>query len=215
MENRDNIVENERIVFGKSIIEDKNKSLEQTNPIFYPPEEYDRDNFRCVQGTILIHKNYQIIMENLLDMLHVSFIHSFGSNVALPEKLKFEELSPFHGRSTFFYKPSQNSISTTYQNEEYQNSSASVIVENEYILPTNTVTRVFFGKNNKKVKTVFTRSIPVSEEKTILVWRVYRNFWVSPQNSIGIMDFIGDNLMKYLMKESYTRRCKYLKASSS
>ena len=68
-----------------------------------------------------------------------------------------------------------------------------VMVQNEYILPTNTITRVFAGDT---VKTVFTRTIPLEKNKTLLYWKIYRNFWIHP-----FFDGIIARLMRQTVKE--------------
>lgn len=162
-------------------------------PIYYPPEENDAE-FRAVEGFKLIPTNYQSVCENLLDMLHISYVHSFGSRkLPLPFKTKFEMQTPSHGRSEFYYHPNENTISGKI------GKVTTVRVENEFILPTNTVTRVFAGDT---IKTVFTRSIPISETKTLLYWKVYRNFWTNP---------LGDWFMTYLMKKTIEEDYQILK----
>jgi phenylpropionate dioxygenase-like ring-hydroxylating dioxygenase large terminal subunit len=153
-------------------------------PVFFPPEETN-SSFRVVQGTAVLPTNYLSVCENLLDMLHISYVHTFGSRQnPLPYNLSFDKISDYHGKSTFFYKPNQNSISGKI------GKKVSVHVENEYILPTNTVTRVIAGD---VIKTVFTRSIPISENKTILYWKLYRNFLIHP---------FFDSFIRFLMERT-------------
>lgn len=172
--------------FDKLLSEVSNKT-QTINEIFYPPEEYD-DSFRGVSGTNMIPTNYKSVCENLLDMLHISYVHSFGSPASpLPYSIKFEKINDYHGRTKFSYKPRKNTISGIIGKVK------NVSVENEYILPTNTVTRVFAGDT---VKTVFTRSIPIDENRTLLYWKIYRNFWVHP-----LGDFLIDSLMKRTVQE--------------
>ena len=71
----------------------------------------------------------------------------------------------------------------------------NVHVENEFCLPTNTVTRV--KVQDKDVKTIFTRSIPINENETILYWKLYRNFWIGNT----IMNCIGDFFVRKLMNQ--------------
>ena len=78
------------------------------------------------------------------------------------------------------------------------------MVENEFILPSSTITRVFFGKNN--VKTVFTRCSPISDEECVLYWRLYRNYWVGNQ----VVDSIGDLLMEILMEQTINEDVRIL-----
>lgn len=152
--------------------------------IFYPPEENDC-NFKSVEGTVKINTNYLSVCENLLDMLHISYVHSFGSvETPLPHHLNFTWCGPYHGRSTFLYSPNEKTISNKVGKVN------TVKVENEFILPTNTITRVFAGDT---IKTVFTRTIPISDTESILYWKIYRNFWKFP---------LGDFLIDYLMKKT-------------
>jgi phenylpropionate dioxygenase-like ring-hydroxylating dioxygenase large terminal subunit len=172
----------------KDLIFVRNDTLSDTiPPIYFPPEEKN-SSFRVVHGAAIIPTNYLSVCENLLDMLHISYVHTFGSRQnPLPYNLSFDKISDYHGRSTFFYKPNQNSISGKI------GKKVSVHVENEYILPTNTVTRVIAGD---VVKTVFTRSIPISENKTILYWQLHRNFLMHP-----FFDFLIRFLMERTLKE--------------
>jgi phenylpropionate dioxygenase-like ring-hydroxylating dioxygenase large terminal subunit len=161
--------------------------------VFYPPEEFNT-SFRGVDGIKLINTNYLSVCENLLDMLHISYVHSFGSrSTPLPKSIKFELLNDYHGRSTFLYSPNKNTISS------YVGNVRQVKVENEFILPTTTLTRVYAGNT---VKTVFTRSIPVSENKTILYWKIYRNFWINP---------LGDHMIRKLMIKTLDEDINILK----
>lgn len=161
-----------------------NNSQDIISEIYYPPEEYN-NSFVSVDGFYRFPSNYIPIIENLLDMLHISYIHSFGSSkTPLPKKQTFEYINTYHGRSTFEYIPNSNSMGRKVGNVK------TVTVQNEFILPTNTVTRVYAGST---IKTVFTRCIPISENETILYWKLYRNFWIHP---------FGDIFIKYLMKKT-------------
>jgi len=63
----------------------------------------------------------------------------------------------------------------------------NITIENEFILPHTTVARVIFGEF---VSTVITFALPVSDDKSILFVKTYRNFM---QNPIG--DKISEDLM--------------------
>jgi phenylpropionate dioxygenase-like ring-hydroxylating dioxygenase large terminal subunit len=171
-----------------------NESNPRFSEIFFPPEEYN-SSFRAVTGHIRLRNNYLTVTENLLDMLHISYVHSFGSRFSLPQNLTFVPLSPIHGRSSFYYQPNKKSLSTLLE-KKYKKEKASVVhVENEFCLPTNTVTRV--KVQDKDVKTIFTRSIPINENETILYWKLYRNFWIGNT----IMNCIGDFFVRKLMNQ--------------
>jgi hypothetical protein len=62
-----------------------------------------------------------------------------------------------------------------------------LIVENEFILPHTTVARVIFGEYTS---TVITFALPISENKSKLFVKTYRNFWT---NKVG--DALTENMM--------------------
>lgn len=169
-------------------------SNDENIPLPFYPEEENNSSFRGVQGSIIIDTNYLSVCENLLDMLHISYVHSFGSrSTPLPSSVLFKKINDYHGQSTFFYDPNPNTISGKI------GKVSKVFVENEYILPTNTITRVFAGET---IKTVFTRSIPLSENQTLLYWKLYRNFLIHP-----FFDFF----IRYLMEKTIQEDISILK----
>ena len=180
------------------ITDDKNN----IDNIYYPPEHY-QPSFRFVAGHRILNNNYLTVTENLLDMLHISFVHSFGSENEIPYNIKFEKLSDIHGKTTFQYRPSRKSLGKLLSRKD-EKENFIVYVENEYILPTTTITRVFIQNS---VKTVFTQSIPVDDNKTILCWRLYRNFW----RGNYIIDKTGDFFVKNLMEKIIEEDVKILK----
>lgn len=169
--------------------------------IFSPPEEYN-SSFRSVSGFQILSNNYLSVTENLLDMLHISFVHSFGSKFAVPSNIHFQKLSEIHGRTLFEYTPAKKSLGTFLSSKEQKN--VTVKIENEFILPTNTITRVFIENS---IKTVFTRSIPIDENKTLLYWTLYRNFWMENL----VIQYIGDFFIKYLMENVIQEDVQILK----
>jgi hypothetical protein len=64
-------------------------------------------------------------------------------------------------------------------------------IENEFVLPHTTVARVIF---DNYVSTVITFALPVSETKSKLFVKTYRNFW---QNSAG--NALTEKMMKTTM----------------
>ena len=117
----------------------------------------------------------------------VSLGKNAQSDTPLPTSIRFEKINAYHGRTHFTYQPSRNTISG------WVGKVQEVMVQNEYILPTNTITRVFAGDT---VKTVFTRTIPLEKNKTLLYWKIYRNFWIHP-----FFDGIIARLMRQTVKE--------------
>lgn len=169
---------------------EKNQDFQSPSP-FYPPEHYDK-NFIKIRGQRLLDCNIDSLIENLLDMLHISYVHSFGNmDLPLARNIKYEDIGSYGGRTTFEYSPNPMTISTQV------GKTPTVIVENEFYLPTTTLTRVCA---NGIIKTVFTQSLPVSDTKTILFWSVYRNFWKDPY--FPHLTSIGDSLLHSLMEKT-------------
>lgn len=167
---------------------------------YYPPEHFN-DEFVHTSGQRVIDQDYRVVTENVLDMLHISYIHSFGNrNFPLPCNVRFKELSEMSGRSTFHYKPYELTISNQIGKRPV------VVVENEYHLPTTTVTRVIAGD---VVKTVLTRSTPITHNKTLFFWRVYRNFWRSRQ--FPCLNVVGDTTINILMEQTLEEDVHILK----
>ena len=170
--------------------------------IYYPPEHYD-SSFRFVSGHRILNNNFLTVTENLLDMLHISFVHSFGSVHDIPSNIKFKNISSIHGKTSFEYRPSKKSLGKLLDTNN--NSKQFLVhVENEFILPTTTITRVSIQDS---VKTVFTQSIPIDENRTILSWRLYRNFWTGN----CFMNNMGDFFVKQLMEQVIEEDIKILK----
>jgi phenylpropionate dioxygenase-like ring-hydroxylating dioxygenase large terminal subunit len=167
---------------------------------YYPPEHYN-DEFVRTRGNIIINKDHQVVTENVLDMLHISYVHSFGNRESpLPFDVSFRKLSPTSGRSIFRYKPFKYTISNQV------GKTPIVVVENEYHLPTTTITRVTAGN---VVKTVMTRSTPISSGKTQFFWSVYRNFWCS--KDFPFINVLGDILITFLMNRTLQEDINILK----
>lgn len=161
-------------------------------PLFFPPEETD-PAFSKVSGVRHIDTDAHLVVENLLDMLHISYVHSFGSRLTpLASDIKYKRTSPTSGKTTFCYTANDNTISNRW------GGSAQVIVENEFHLPTTTITRVFAGNN--LIKTVFTQTLPTGPGQCVLFWNVYRNFWRDP--TVNLFSMMGDVLLRFLMEKT-------------
>lgn len=178
-------------------IENEVMVLDDVPECYVPPEEKD-PAFRSVIGEIRLNVPYQIVCENLLDMLHISYIHSFGNRYKpLPFSCIYEKMSELSGKSTFKYHSNRMTISNKVGRVEH------VIVENEFHLPTNTITRVCAGNI---VKTVFTTCVPTRKNQTLLIWKVYRNFWRTDEEDLLGLDIIinsiGDFVIKKLMEKT-------------
>ena len=157
---------------------------------FQPPEEYDPD-FRAVHGYRDLDIRQAVVTENILDMLHISFVHRFGNpNAPLPRSIRFERLDDQSGRSTFQYMPRPGTLSSLVAGSR----KVVVDVENEYHLPSTTITRVTIG--GKDVKTVLTRAQALGPNRTRLYYVVYRNFWKN-----ALADLVIGEMMKMTLDE--------------
>lgn len=154
--------------------------------IYIPPEEFEFDK---ITESIKIKRPYQMVTENILDMSHISYIHSFGNLLDPdPYNIVYKKLSEYSGRTTFYYKAGAKSLSRILGNTD------TVIVENEFHLPSTTVTRV---KANKITKTIVTSSYPISKDTTMLTYKLYRNYL---QNNV-LADLFHFWQMRLTLKE--------------
>lgn len=169
-----------------------NISDDETNDsIYYPPEQYN-DKFVRISGSIKINSNYNLITENVLDMMHVSYVHTFGNSLSpLPFKILYDSIDHLSGRTKFFYTSGLTSMSNILGNAKH------VEVENEFHLPDTTVTRV--RANDNFIKTIVTRCFPINEKQSILFYDLYRNFLTLPLN-----DFLFHYQMSKTLQEDVT-----------
>jgi phenylpropionate dioxygenase-like ring-hydroxylating dioxygenase large terminal subunit len=125
----------------------------------------------------------RILSENSLDVMHIGFVHTFGnSKNPAPIEIHAPRLvGPHHYKTSYAYEAGERSLARKYYGMK------NITIENEFILPHTTVARVIFGEF---VSTVITFALPVSDDKSILFVKTYRNFM---QNPIG--DKISEDLM--------------------
>lgn len=154
--------------------------------------EMNDPSFRKVAGSRILQQNQQCTTENVIDMLHISYVHkTFGNRDSpLPYEVKHVNLDEFSGKSTFLYRSKPGSLAS-FLGQAFP----EVLVENEFYLPTTTVTRV---KTGKYVKTVVTRALPQTFGTTRLFWEVYRNFGCDP---LGVGDVVMTHLMERTLDE--------------
>ena len=157
------------------------------NDIYIPPEAHD-SNFVKISGQKHIKRQHSLITENVLDMMHISYVHSFGNQLSpVPFEIKYEDLDEFSGKTTFHYASGPTSMSNILGNAKY------VEVENEFHLPDTTVTRVFAGDITK---TIITNCYPIGRNESILHFDLYRNFMINP-----VFDILFHNQMELTLKE--------------
>ena len=112
-----------------------------------------------------------MVMENLLDMMHISFVHSFGNTMnPVPYHIQYESLNEFSGKTTFHYVAGPSSMAKFMGKD-------TVIVENEFHLPDTTITRVIA---DEYTKTILTRCVEETDNSCRLFYTLYRNFLTYP-----------------------------------
>jgi hypothetical protein len=125
----------------------------------------------------------RILSENSLDVMHIGFVHSFGNskNPRPIEQHPPKLVGPNHYKTTYIYESGEQSMARKVF------GAKELLIENEFILPHTTVARIKFGEY---VSTVITFALPITENKSRLFVKTYRNFW---KNNIG--DMLTENMM--------------------
>ena len=169
-------------------------------PPFYPPE-WSNSSFRVVSGSVMLPVSQQLLTENLVDMTHISFIHSFGNpRLPLAHDITNQELSSYSGRTTFKYSPRPGTLSSFLGGGR---PDPEVYVENEFYLPSTTITRVTVGKD---IKTVLTRTQPTGDNSCKLYWYLIRNFYTHPSFDSAIRFMMEKTIAEdaYILSRVYT-----------
>ena len=200
---------NDDIYIRPSFDLNSNKGTIYNHTIFIPPEATD-ENFVRVSGVMKIKRPNYLITENVLDMLHVSYVHSFGNNLSpIPFKIDYKDFNELSGKTTFHYTAGPTSMSKIIAGAKY------VEVENEYHLPDVTVTRV--KASEKLYKTIVTHCYPIGKNESILHYDLYRNFFTLPlfdplfewqmeltlKEDVGILNNIYDDFNKGFMSTKF------------
>ena len=145
---------------------------EQYNHSIYIPPEATNTGYTRVSGSKKIHRPASLVSENVLDMMHVSYVHSFGNSMSpVPFEIMYEDINEYSGKTTFHYTAGPTSMSSILGNSKF------VVVENEFYLPDATVTRV--KANDQLIKTIVTHCYPIGRNESILHYDLYRNFMTS------------------------------------
>ncbi|CAM9442096.1 unnamed protein product [Phaeothamnion confervicola] len=158
--------------------------------------------FRSVGGSVEIRGGVDACVENMLDMLHISYVHSFGNmNDPVPFDVKYETTyddaagALQSSRVTFHYKSGPRSFSKTVGRTE------EVVVTNEFHLPYTAVIRVYFG--SQCVKTIMATAVPLSDDRTAVHWKLYRNFAMTHPDDAGPLNWAADWLFERMMKITF------------
>jgi len=168
------------------------------DPLAYP--EMIPEKFRAIEGGVDIEGSVEAVMENVLDLLHISYVHLFG-NAQEP----FPITTEFH-TSYDDPHPNQRNIKSGKVVFTYNAGSKAwskvvggariVRVENEFHLPYTAIIRVHFGESTK---TIVASATPVSAKKTRLNYKLYRNFAITHPKDEGPINKILDKVFLVLM----------------
>ena len=173
-----------------------NKPLYEIPPLYSPTSAdiwHEREAYNPKFKYVLLEKEFNIdartVTENSLDILHISEVHTFGNKKRpLPLSVKTENIAEGHVKVTYDYETSKDALAYSIFGED------KLIIENEYVLPHYTVARVMFGPYTN---TIVTSALPISNNKTKLFVKFYRDNWVY---NFAPFDFIFDKLSEYLME---------------
>ena len=128
----------------------------------------------------------RVLSENSLDVMHIGFVHTFG-NKENPGPVEIHPprlVGNHHFKTSYLYEAGHRSLARRYFKVK------DLVIENEFILPHTTVARVIFGQY---VSTIITFALPISEKKSKLFVKTYRNFWQNP---------LGDKISRDLMYQT-------------
>jgi len=160
---------------------DNSTGLAYVDNIFTEPEVERNDTVVFLEMDFNCYS--RILSENSLDVMHIGFVHTFGNNKnpapieTHPPKL----VGLNHYKTSYLYEAGEKSFARKLFGVK------ELRIENEFILPHTTIARVLFGDY---VSTVVTFALPISENKSKLFVKTYRNFW---HNHIG--DLVTENWM--------------------
>jgi len=159
------------------------------NNLYCEPEQLA--NFSRVQLEMDYLADPRLLTENGLDISHIGFVHSFGNR---------DDPCPINEDPPKWV--GANRVSTKYQYKTGENSMAAKIfgsklmeVENEFVLPHTSISRIRFASNNATnlTSTIITFATPLSANRTRLFVKNYRNFW---------RNWFGDKMIWYTMRET-------------
>lgn len=150
-----------------------------------PPEipQASDPTFRKISGSVIIRCPVEQLVENIIDQIHPSYVHSFGNSLS-PEPLNYkaQKVSPTRGEATFKYNAGPTAMFNGVLN-----------VYNWYDAPCTAGTSVTSGDN---IKIVQVHAVQLENGRTKVFWELYRNWWVHPW-----MDLVFDAAMKMTLDE--------------
>ena len=123
--------------------------------------------FRRISGSVRIRCNTRALVENVLDNLHISTVHSFGNRAEpTPMHYKARRLDSTHGVASFVYAAGKTSL-----------FNGDLHVKNWYNLPSTAGTTVTSGTNSKVVQV---HAVQRANGVTEVYWELLRNFMTHP-----------------------------------
>ena len=156
-------------------------------------EDSKEDSEECQQQSVSVYGSVDVdapvfdLAENLLDPVHISYVHKFGNSVdPVPRDVK----RSIEGKSMAFgYRTGRTSVSlaNVWRRED------GVLVHNSFVEPLSTMSRVSFGPSLEKTKTVRVHLLPLDENTTRMHWGIHRNFAKHP---------IFDGVFRFFMEET-------------
>jgi vanillate O-demethylase monooxygenase subunit len=176
------------------------------NKIWIEEEAYN-DNFRKVCSKEVFEHHAKFVSINSLDICHISYVHNFG-NIDNPYPInnpKIEKIkdTKHHYKIKYEYITGNKSLARFFFN------IYNITVENEFILPHTTLSRITFGTH---ISTIITNAYPISKYKSKLFVKEYRNYWFikNPNNYFSyVFNYIFDNIVLTNMKK-IIREDKYI-----
>jgi len=198
------VIEKNGIIFINTIpITLENFYIIDSKYIWIEPESTNPRQKAVILTKVFEHYA-KFVTVNSLDICHIGFVHTFG-NKKNPNPISNTRIqkcndSTFHYKISYEYLAGNKSIVNSVYN------FSKIIVENEYVQPHTTVARVLFGNFSS---TIITIAQPISQFKTRLFVKAYRNYWYF-NNSTNIFEnirniiinYIGDLLTYYTMFET-------------
>ena len=146
------------------------KLTELNSNIFLEPEAEKGQNMSVLYLNTDFNAYPRIVTENSLDVMHIGFVHTFGNakQPAPTYEIPPHIIGMFHCRASYGYASGENSMVKKMFGID------NIDIDNEFILPHTTIARVKFGDG--LINTIVTAACPISDGKTRLFVKTYRNF---------------------------------------
>lgn len=200
------IVEMNGWVYMNTVSKRLYEPIDKKHNIYIEPESKN-PKFHCLYLKSEIKAPSRMVCENLLDVIHISYVHTFGNKenpLPLNDPIAFMKKDfPNHYGIQYFYKSGKKSfVKRVFQLADLQ-------IENEFVLPHTVISRVRFGDS---VKTIITFSLPRKKNETTLFMKVYRNFVYCPNPSIfgAIYNYIMNKIVTKIVRETIEEDIKIL-----